>query len=125
MCYKRRQHMRLDGGKEEFDRRWGYETLQSIRENANQHRHQHDMDADNHSIGELLLILSSFSVVFVSWCFSCGKDLLHLFTTCVHSSFTSCHLLTWSPLLFTSSQGMFRRNSLDSIIDSADSRVID
>ncbi|XP_064615899.1 ras GTPase-activating protein nGAP-like isoform X3 [Liolophura sinensis] len=29
--------LRLDCGKEEFDKRWGYETLQSIKENAIQH----------------------------------------------------------------------------------------
>ncbi|PVD22436.1 hypothetical protein C0Q70_18248 [Pomacea canaliculata] len=50
VCYKQRRRLRLDGGKEEFDKRWGYETLQSIRENALQHSRCHDRDADTHSI---------------------------------------------------------------------------
>ncbi|XP_067661735.1 ras GTPase-activating protein nGAP-like isoform X2 [Haliotis asinina] len=31
------RRIRLDGGKPEFDKRWGYETLESIKENAIQH----------------------------------------------------------------------------------------
>ena len=29
--------VRIDGGKDEFDRRWGYLTLESIKENVIQH----------------------------------------------------------------------------------------
>ncbi|XP_056010607.1 disabled homolog 2-interacting protein-like isoform X9 [Ostrea edulis] len=32
---------RLDDGKQEFDKRWGFETLRSIRENAKQHQEEH------------------------------------------------------------------------------------
>ncbi|ESO98890.1 hypothetical protein LOTGIDRAFT_158846 [Lottia gigantea] len=35
--YQTYPRLRLDGGKEEFDKRWGYETLESIKENAFQH----------------------------------------------------------------------------------------
>ena len=60
MGYKERRRIRLDGGKAEFDKRWGYETLESIKENALQHCHQdqpHDLqpeseEPDTDSIGE-------------------------------------------------------------------------
>lgn len=32
---------RLDDGKQEFDKRWGFETLKSIQENARQHQDEH------------------------------------------------------------------------------------
>ncbi|KAK6167266.1 hypothetical protein SNE40_021339 [Patella caerulea] len=37
MRYQSYPRLRLDGGKEEFDKRWGYETLECIKENAIQH----------------------------------------------------------------------------------------
>ena len=31
------QQLRIDGGKQEFNKRWGYETLESIKENSVHH----------------------------------------------------------------------------------------
>ena len=89
VSHKERRQIRLDGGKAEFDKRWGYETLESIKENAMQHCHHQDQpqqpgeaeEPDTDSIGEcgqdVGAVIDTYVCVCVCVCV-CVLSLIHI-----------------------------------------------